>query len=234
MTADELLALDELLLSPAFGERAMDACTLEGFAAALVIGPRVVPVASWLPWVWDVEHGQAEPHFTGRDEVQAQVMRLCHDVAGAFAGEPVDFHPMFLRGQMRWSAAHWCKGFYTGMRLAFKDWSPLLIGAPLLFEPIQLFGDPVRMPELMHRSAEQADALIDAIVPNVLVMAAHWRENAALLASGRTGPAPLRRAAPKRGRNEPCHCGSGLKYKKCHGRNDAPMPPDFEKTVSPS
>lgn len=21
------------------------------------------------------------------------------------------------------------------------------------------------------------------------------------------------------GRNEPCHCGSGLKYKKCHGRN---------------
>ncbi|MFV1999097.1 MAG: SEC-C metal-binding domain-containing protein [Acidimicrobiia bacterium] len=24
--------------------------------------------------------------------------------------------------------------------------------------------------------------------------------------------------AEKRGRNEPCHCGSGLKYKRCHGR----------------
>ena len=24
--------------------------------------------------------------------------------------------------------------------------------------------------------------------------------------------------APKLGRNDPCHCGSGLKYKKCHGR----------------
>jgi preprotein translocase subunit SecA len=24
--------------------------------------------------------------------------------------------------------------------------------------------------------------------------------------------------APKIGRNDPCHCGSGLKYKKCHGR----------------
>jgi preprotein translocase subunit SecA len=23
---------------------------------------------------------------------------------------------------------------------------------------------------------------------------------------------------PKLGRNDPCYCGSGLKFKKCHGR----------------
>ncbi len=28
---------------------------------------------------------------------------------------------------------------------------------------------------------------------------------------------PIRRDAPKVGRNEPCPCGSGKKYKKCHG-----------------
>jgi uncharacterized protein YecA (UPF0149 family) len=28
---------------------------------------------------------------------------------------------------------------------------------------------------------------------------------------------PYRREAPKLGRNDPCHCGSGRKYKKCHG-----------------
>jgi preprotein translocase subunit SecA len=28
---------------------------------------------------------------------------------------------------------------------------------------------------------------------------------------------PLRRAEPKVGRNDPCPCGSGKKYKKCHG-----------------
>jgi preprotein translocase subunit SecA len=27
----------------------------------------------------------------------------------------------------------------------------------------------------------------------------------------------IRRAAPKVGRNDPCPCGSGKKYKKCHG-----------------
>ena len=29
--------------------------------------------------------------------------------------------------------------------------------------------------------------------------------------------APAKRAAPKVGRNEPCPCGSGKKYKRCHG-----------------
>jgi hypothetical protein len=30
-------------------------------------------------------------------------------------------------------------------------------------------------------------------------------------------PLPVRRAEPKIGRNDPCDCGSGEKYKKCHG-----------------
>lgn len=31
-------------------------------------------------------------------------------------------------------------------------------------------------------------------------------------------PAPVVRSGPKVGRNEPCPCGSGKKYKHCHGR----------------
>jgi len=32
------------------------------------------------------------------------------------------------------------------------------------------------------------------------------------------GPVQFRRDAPKTGRNEPCPCGSGKKYKKCCGK----------------
>nr|HEX4316056.1 YchJ family protein [Kofleriaceae bacterium] len=35
---------------------------------------------------------------------------------------------------------------------------------------------------------------------------------------GATIAPPAARAAPAPGRNEPCPCGSGLKYKRCHGR----------------
>jgi preprotein translocase subunit SecA len=33
-------------------------------------------------------------------------------------------------------------------------------------------------------------------------------------------PAPMAKALPKVGRNDPCPCGSGKKYKKCHGANE--------------
>lgn len=37
---------------------------------------------------------------------------------------------------------------------------------------------------------------------------------------GHTPPEdPFEHGAPKLGRNDPCSCGSGKKYKKCHGRN---------------
>ncbi len=31
---------------------------------------------------------------------------------------------------------------------------------------------------------------------------------------------PVRREKPKVGRNDPCPCGSGKKYKKCHGKDE--------------
>ena len=31
-------------------------------------------------------------------------------------------------------------------------------------------------------------------------------------------PETIVRSGPKIGRNEPCHCGSGKKFKSCHGK----------------
>ena len=39
-----------------------------------------------------------------------------------------------------------------------------------------------------------------------------------LYEEGRITPRTVVRASPKVGRNEPCPCGSGKKYKLCHGR----------------
>ena len=42
--------------------------------------------------------------------------------------------------------------------------------------------------------------------------------------------APFHRAMPKVGRNDPCPCGSGKKYKQCHGQlaaDDVPFPTDI-------
>jgi preprotein translocase subunit SecA len=40
------------------------------------------------------------------------------------------------------------------------------------------------------------------------------------MAGGSNGAAPTQQRSGKQiGRNEPCFCGSGKKYKKCHGAN---------------
>jgi preprotein translocase subunit SecA len=44
-------------------------------------------------------------------------------------------------------------------------------------------------------------------------------QQAAMRAQGEAAkPVTIRRDQPKVGRNEPCPCGSGKKYKQCHGK----------------
>ncbi|MEP0843162.1 MAG: SEC-C domain-containing protein [Phycisphaerae bacterium] len=44
-------------------------------------------------------------------------------------------------------------------------------------------------------------------------------QQAAMRAQGEAAkPVTIRRDQPKIGRNDPCPCGSGKKYKQCHGR----------------
>jgi len=46
-------------------------------------------------------------------------------------------------------------------------------------------------------------------------------QQAAMRAQGEGAkPVTIRREAPKVGRNDPCPCGSGKKYKQCHGRKE--------------
>lgn len=40
-------------------------------------------------------------------------------------------------------------------------------------------------------------------------------------------PQPIRRAAPRVGRNDPCPCGSGKKFKKCYPDCPNPFPAEY-------
>ena len=55
----------------------------------------------------------------------------------------------------------------------------------------------------------ERDQLIDEACFAVQDLRLHWLDYA---------PKPeTRRVQPTPGRNDPCHCGSGKKFKKCHG-----------------
>ena len=54
--------------------------------------------------------------------------------------------------------------------------------------------------------------------PGAAAERAAARPRHAATAAGREPVAPFVREAPKVGRNDPCPCGSGKKFKQCHGR----------------
>jgi len=75
-----------------------------------------------------------------------------------------------------------------------------------------------------HKSADSALAGNEAAADDPgasAVAAAAAARNAAVnrpQQAAEPSAQPIRRSEPKIGRNEPCHCGSGKKFKNCHGK----------------
>jgi uncharacterized protein len=228
VTDADLERLGHFLGSDAAPDTAMDVSTLEGFLTALVIGPRVVMPSAWLPWVWDFEHGRQEVEFADMaqaQEVMGLIMGLMNRIAGAFERNPAAFEPVFLRDVV-WGAAEWCEGFLAAtQRFDSAAWTALWardafksVGetdSTCLATPFLRLGDEAGW-EITRREGD-AQRWVDAVVPSLAAIHAHWFEQRpAQPAAASRGP--VRREAPKVGRNDPCHCGSGQKYKKCCGQ----------------
>jgi len=75
----------------------------------------------------------------------------------------------------------------------------------------------VRAMQFQHAEAPSATAA-PADAPSATGAPQAQGRPAASVAGGAAAVAPFVREAPKVGRNEPCPCGSGLKYKQCHGK----------------
>ena len=229
----ELVELDEFLGSEANEDTAMDVSTLEGFLTAIAIGPRMVPPSEWLPWVWDLEEGKAEADFDNEaqaTQIMSLILRLYNSVNTTFNTDPASFEPIFWRG-IQWGAAEWSEGFITGFMFNEEPWSLLSIGQPTWFTPFFRLGTDEGID--LTKSGGDAERWMNEIEPSLVRIHAYWKakrvsQPAALLTDdyyhrGRQKEFPqVVRGGPKIGRNEPCPCGSGKKFKKCCGANGAP------------
>lgn len=221
LSADEVAELQAFLERDDLHGKAMNVAMLEGYCAALVIGPVTVMPSQWLAWMWDTEDGETSPEFASMEQasrITGLVMRHYNSVARAFAMFPPGFVPLYRRDP-RWSARDWCAGFLLGLDFAEEQWLTLQREQLAWFTPFVMLGD-----DEMHEEAVTADYVQrwEDAVPSILVqMHAHWRERRER-PDVRDFPArvqrePQRRAEPKVGRNDSCPCGSGRKFKKCCG-----------------
>ena len=207
-------------------EQAMNLEMLDGYFAALVCSPDMVRPSEYLREIWGGTMADDEA-FGGQKELQTfldLVMRHWNAVVHSLNSEDV-FLPLLLEADDGVARGNdWAHGFMRGMDLRRDEWAELMNdeehgGAliPILALANEHHPDPEMRPYKEPMSAERREQLMVGVAASVQAIyryfAPHRRVSARLEREGTT----YRRPSDKIGRNEPCPCGSGKKFKKCCG-----------------
>lgn len=209
--------LDQFLLSDRCADDAMTMDTLHGYLTAVAIGPETIMPEEWLPRIW----GSATPDFKSPkedDRIVNLIMRFMNEILVTFEVAPKDYEPLFVEqevdGEMLIDAEAWCWGFCEGMELRPDSWAELYEAdeGELLY-PIELLGaDEIDEEDLpLVEDPRNAHKLAIEVEANVPLIYRFW------LPRRKGAVETVKREEPKVGRNDDCPCGSGKKYKKCHG-----------------
>jgi len=219
--AVDLDALDAYLMSDRSPADCMLLSDLDGFLTGIAIGPELVLPSEWLSHVW---RGEA-PEFADEDEAQAilgAIMGRYNEILRQVADDAVE--PIFWQGRDDVVIAmDWAEGFMEAIMLRAEAWEKLFKSKrhnDLLYPILALCSDENGAPLLpLPEGAEDEmfDQAPDFIPEVVMEIAAYWgraerKPRSPSLAASRD---PVR--AAKVGRNDPCPCGSGKKFKKCCG-----------------
>lgn len=208
---EDIAALEEFLRREPWGKRSMSIAMLDGFLTAIVIGPEVVMPSEYFPWIWDWKRGKKQAEFADLDEANrifGYVQGMHNRVAGPLMAEPPAVLPLFIIEPHR-DHREWLAGFAMGAEFDLDVWDHAQEQSPELFEPFEVLN---RMePDDPGRVEAFAGALVSIVGLRDYFRAGEWRQ------AFEEVQKPFVREGPKVGRNDPCPCGSGRKYKKCCG-----------------
>jgi uncharacterized protein len=221
----DLEALDKFLMSDRSPPDCMMLSELDGFLTGIAIGPGLVLPSEWLPLVW----GGDAPAFADLDEAKeilGYIMARYNEILREVADHVLA--PIFwVDTKGTCIAADWVEGFLEAIKLRPDEWESLFTckrDGKLLF-PILSFCCDENGHSLIGLPPEATDHMVaqaqELIPPCVMGIAAYWRRKGATLFSMpfETGPRSVPDRAGKVGRNDPCPCGSGRKFKRCCGQS---------------
>lgn len=218
-----LKQLDKELL--ALGDEAMLIEELDGFIAGLLVCPDLIKPGDWLPVIWNREGRDRDPAFDNLDHanrVLALVMEHYNSVARTLMERPDRYAPLFAvdkrNGDILWEL--WVEGFEKAVKLNPPAWQKLL-GADA-DTAAAMSGMLVLADIASSVQKDDSEALSNAAPDNIarwVIALNEWRLANCHPAPGATILQPSSVPAKKVGRNDPCPCGSGKKYKQCCGLN---------------
>ena len=206
--------LMELLDAKSEAHNTMRCDEVQGFMMALLSGPDALNPTNWLPEILGEE---SLFDAKERTEIERLVMAMAADMRMKFnekilpdlwfyedeAGNP-DFYT-------------WCNAYLYALDIVPTDWFEAVDQEEFedLFYPIMALGgiyDDEENGEVILHLIEKELIQLESDLPHVL-LDIYWYWQAII-----NKPQTIRREGEKVGRNDPCPCGSGKKYKACCGK----------------
>ena len=239
LTDSEFAELDELLARTPEPLEPLDAVMLDGFLCGVIVQPVALQPDTWLPHVFDIE-ATPLPDDVDRGwlERTTALVRRRHAALTRAIAEDGWFDPLVLEfdeehprapvpegepdpleglSEVSQALMPWVAGFQHAT-IAFPDLAELPDDAVMaalarLYRHLPAETDEEReVIETLDR--EHPLATLDDGVEEVVLAIADLED---LTRDLRFKVETVRREAPKVGRNDPCPCGSGKKFKQCHG-----------------
>ena len=232
--ADEQLdRLETLLDDPALSE-AMRLDEIQGYLCAALSGPQAIPEDDWLADVLGSEEAlESEAGCEAAELLRAFAVAL---EAELVAGEPpvLLLYPKNDDEDSPSDYLPWCQAYLAGVDAAEEDWFEALgeedaeddedIRDEITYLDERLFPLMVLTGEAESAAREHGeewpeDEELDQVnneceedLPQAVTdIYRFWL--------AKRGNQTIRRDEPKVGRNDPCPCGSGKKFKQCCGAN---------------
>ena len=203
--------LMELLDAKSEAHNTMRCDEVQGFMMALLSGPDALNPTNWLPEILGEE---SLFDAKERTEIERLVMAMAADMRMKLnekilpdlwfyedeAGNP-DFYT-------------WCNAYLYALNIVPTDWFEAVDQEEFedLFYPIMALGgiyDDEENGEVILHLNEKELTQLESDLPHVL-LDIYWYWQAII-----NKPQTVRREGEKVGRNDPCPCGSGKKYKAC-------------------
>ncbi len=203
---------------------------LHGFMFAIVITPALILPSQWYPVLFD----GGMPEFQSDKEAEAAQQglllfynRLNQERLDGFIHSPFDAL-YSIDKELTPMAIAWCQGFARAMSLCPQYWmtqaeSHFISVFTESITTIMVLSDPHKADDLLTMSGRKVtpveqDKLLEGSLES-LSFAIDVLVNHALDSGTEYHPEAMHKpvCSTKVGRNEPCPCGSGKKFKKCCG-----------------
>ena len=232
MTPNPIMLLGSLAAAPGSPRIVQSPLELDGYLTGVIVTPQTAPIRlhRWIAGLWSED----EPIFDDTAVMKAvldAVIERCNAITAAIdrsldrleAEKICDYQPLFRVGDGKPShdsVRLWARGLWKAMTLAPDTWTALMKGerGQTLLRPFVGFFEPDQHQPFDIDRPENLDEILDedaASIPHTILILRNLarRRSAKQLASTDT------RRPSKIGRNDPCPCGSGQKYKRCCAQN---------------